>query len=319
MREAATQRNQDAQAVRRALLANPMSDVKEVATITGLKENRCYQILGWLMEKEEVVRVKLGRAYGARFRYWLVAEGVLNVSATRRGIPWPVAETGIKRQIKRLPMLEAFNDLAPRFWAHDGVDTSQWVLLDPGPFQESFKFTPELRMVNYSLMREGEIHAVATYHHGAWVAIMWVGNLVTHHKVRDKAALAIKQLGDQYQPAAWLIVGYDRLAARLAAECWPADIPVLAVSVDGFVERRMRPQAFSSALEDQAEAARLGKPERVARWLDKNNKAMLALNSFSEYRLFRVLGEIHDPKPGQLKRGFTDSYRASVRKLRPPG
>ena len=323
MREAAKKGNRDVQDVRRALLTNPVSDVKEVATITGLQENRCYRILESLEKKEEVVRVKLGRAYGARFRYWLAAEGVLNVSATRRGIPWPVSETGIKRQIKRLPMLEACNDLAPRFWAHDGVDTSQWVLLDPGPFEELFKFTPELRMVRYSLMREGEIHAVATYHHGAWVAIIWVGNMHTYHNVRDKAALAIKQIGDQYQPAAWLIVGYDRLAARLGAECWPADVPVLAVSVDGFVERRMRPCAFSRPLEDQAEATRLGKPERVRWRLDKNNKnhdqAMVALNALSEYRLFRVLGEIHDPKPGQLKRGLTDSYRASVRKLKAAG
>ena len=125
------------------------------------------------------------------------------------------------------------------------------------------------------------------------------------------------QLQGQYTPTAWVLVGYDRLAARLAADCWPADQAVLAVSVDGYVERRMSPADFTQPLMEQEEPRRLGEPERVVEWLrEDDNQAMLALNGYANYSMLRVIGAWQDPAPRQLKRAFGDTYRAEVRALK---
>ena len=317
----AEKHGRDKRDVRRALWHMPLLDVKEMRIMTGLSENQCWKLLTELMAEKRVLRAKLGRSKGKRFRYWLSAQGVLDV-ADEMGwrIPWQVTEMGIKWLVRRLHMLEAFYALAPRFWAHDGVRGNGWELQHPGPFQYSVKVTPDHKMVEFRWIREGEIHAVVIYEDDVWAALIWVGSMITEHKVREKAALAVEQLQGEYTPAAWAIVGYDRLAARQAADVWPTN-RVMAVSEwEGRVERRMTPGSCSRPLREKAEPAKLGSPERVVGWLDKRNKrhdaAMVALNGELNYRVFRFIAEWQGPTPRKLKYVFGELYRAAVREMK---
>ena len=310
-------REQDKRSICRCLWKTPVADVREISVMTSIAQNRVYQLLKELEDDEVAVHAALGRAYGVRFRHWLTEEGVLGVKdLTQCPIPWPTSEDGISLQVSRLPMVEACHDLMPRLWAHKGVDTGRWAFRQPGPFQQLIQCTPELRMLELIWRRAGDIDAVVLYEQGVWVAVVWVGSMMTEHMLKRKASRAMAQLQGKHTPTAWVLVGYDRLAARLAADCWPAD-HVLAISVDGYVERRMSPGSFTSPLMEQEEPRRLGKPERVVEWLHKeDNQAMLALNGYAIYSMFRIIGALQDPTPRQLKRAFGDTYRAEVRALK---
>ena len=314
-------REQDKRSICRSLWKSPLADVREISVKTGIAQNRVYQLLKELEDDEVAVHATLGRAYGAQFRHWLTEEGVLGVKdLTQCPIPWPSSEDGIKLQVSRLPMVEACHRLMPRLWAHKGVDTGRWAFSQPGPFQQLIQCTPELRMVDLIWKRKGDIDAVVLYERDVWVAFVWVGSMMTEHMLKRKASRAMAQLQGHYMPTAWVLVGYERLAARLAADCWPADQAVLAVSVDGYVERRMSPADFTQPLMEQEEPKRLGKPERVVEWLrEDDNQAMLALNGYANYSMLRIIGEWQDPAPRQLKDALGETYRAEVRALKKAG
>ena len=306
--------------VRSALWQMPLLDVKEMAAVTGLAENRCSKLLKDLISEKQVLRATLGRSKGARHRYWLSRTGVEDVAKeTGRPIPWQVTESGLRWLVRRLPMLEEFYALAPKLWSHQGVRIGGRVLLDPGPFEEMVEITGDHKLFNFRWLREGEIHAVVEYQGGVWVAMVWKGSMITEHRLKEKAARAIEQLGGKYIPAGWVIVGHDRLAAWQAGEFWPAD-NVLAVAADGRVERWMRPGDFSWPLKERDVAARLGNPDQLVGWLDKKNpkhdRAMVALNSPLNYRIFRFIAEWHDVTPWELEASFGESYRAGLRELR---
>ena len=322
-------REEDKRLILRYLYKNPLSSVDDLSCATGIKQNRCHKLLAELAgdEKEDdepekddksVVHATLGRAYNARLRYWMTAKSVCEVrDLTGCPIPWVSSEDGIKLKVSRLPMVEAANQVLPRLWAHQGVDRGRWVFKKPGPFRQLIQCTAELRIVDLLWRRKGDIDAVVLYEQGVWVVFVWVGSMMTEHMLKRKASRAMAQLQGQYTPTAWVLVGYDRLVARLAADCWPADQAVLAVSVDGYVERRMSPSDFTQPLMEQEEPRRLGEPERVVEWLrEDDNQAMLALNGYANYSMFRIIGAWQDPTPRQLKRAFGDTYRAEVRALK---
>ena len=300
--------------VERALWKRPLMDVKETSVFTDLTESRCSKLLKELRTERRVVRAGLGRGRRKRYRYWLTRKGVLGVAeATGWRIPWQVTETGIKRLIRRLPMVEEFYRLAPILWFQKGVHLGNPIYLTPDPDADPVEFTEELKMIDFWWMRDGEVHAVAQYENGAWVALIWVGSMVTEHKLREKAALAVKQLGDFYTPAAWVMVGYDRLAAWQAAEFWPGH-HVFALSADGHVERDMTPGPFTLPLREHNEPAHWGNPERVVSWL-RRNRDMTALNAELHYRIFRYIAEWHGPMPSQLWVRFGELSRAVARAL----
>lgn len=294
----------------------PLLDVKEMAAIIGFSENYCYELLSVLRDRKLVVRTTMGRAKGQRYRHWLTREGVLKVAdETGEPIPWHLSETGIKWLVRRLPLVEAFYGLVSRLWSMEGVRVDRPVRLLDG--RGTIAFDPHLRMFKFSWVREGGIHAVVQYENTAWIALVWVGNMITEHNLKEKGQLAVQQLDERYTPSAWVIVGYDRLAAQQAAEFWPG-ANVLAVSADGRLERKMEPGPFSEPLWERAQPANLGRPQRVAAWLDRN-QAMLALNEPTAYAIFRFIAEWHGPTPSQLKWRFGESYRAALRKLRKAG
>ena len=304
----------------------PLLEPKEMKCITGFSENRCYRLLRELSERGLVIREAMGRSRGTRFRYWLKAKGVLLVAEeTRCPIPWQVTETGVGWLIRRLPMVEAFYALAPELMRHEGVKVDLPVILttDPDGSGTTTEFTPEMKMYDFCWMSKDEIHAVVRFENQAWFPLVWVGSMVPEHQLIEKGKIAVQQLAGRFEPAGWAIVGFDRLAASLAAEFWPAD-NVLAVSTDGHIERKMHPGAFTSTvLMEEAKPARLGRPENVANWWRKTSNQykpeMEALNSPLTYAIFRFIAEFYGPTPAQLERRFGTSYRAAVRALKAAG
>ncbi len=304
----------------------PLLEPKEMERITGFSENRCYKVLRELSKRRLVIREAMGRSGGKRFRYWLTRKGVLLVAEeTRCPIAWQVTETGVGWLIRRLPMVEAFYALAPKLMRHEGVKVDLPVILttDPDGSGTTTEFTPEMKIYDFCWMSEGEIHAVVRFENKAWFPLVWVGSMVPEHQLIEKGKIAVQRLDARFEPAGWAIVGFDRLAASLAAEFWPAD-NVLAVSTDGHIERKMHPGAFTStALREEAKPARLGRPENVANWWRKTSNQykpeMVALNSKLNYSVFRFIAEWQGPTPAQLERRFGTSYRAAVRALKAAG
>ena len=315
------QLEQDMRQIRRILWTMPLLSLYELAKISGLSQNRCHRILTRLRKKKKplVARVSLGRRVGVRQRWFLTASGVETVAhETGLPIPWQVTETGLKWLVRRLDMLEAFYQLAPELWGHEGVRIGAPVYLTPDPDEEPVEFTPDLQMRDFCWIRDGEIHAVVRYQTGAWVALVWVGSMISEHTLRNKGALAIKQLEGGFQPAGWVLVGYDRLAAAQADEFWPAS-NVLSVTPDGHVEREMRPGPFTWPLRETAVPAALGRPERIIAWVNRENSPMGALKSDLNCRVFRFIAEMYGPTVNHLKQKFGEAYRAAVRALKRAG
>ena len=108
------------------------------------------------------------------------------------------------------------------------------------------QFNPDSNPTAFRWMREGPIDAVVKHGTGlSWLAFVWIGNMVTENKIREKADQAMEQLQGRYTPAAWVIVCYDRLAALHAAEIWPGE-HVLVMTIDGHVERAATPGPCTS-------------------------------------------------------------------------
>ena len=282
---------QDKNVVRHVLWVMPLLSIKEMAAVIALSEHRCWLLLDQLMEEKQVRRAALNRraALGgrrvARYRYWLSTRAVREMARAKRGpLPWQVTASGLRWLVRRLPMVEAFYALAPGLWSHPGMDIARPVVAEPGPFEELIRIDPDHKSVTFRWVRRGQIHAIVQYQHGIWVCMVWVGSMVTEHKLKERGAQAVAELGDKCQPAGWVIVGHDRLVAWQGGKFWPAE-NVMAVDVNGRVERRMRPGDFDYAPDEPAVAARLGDPDKLVGWLDKkckdHNKAMVALNTLS--------------------------------------
>lgn len=316
----------DLRLLRCALWMMPLLAVKEMERITEIDENRCYQLLGELIERSLVTRTTIGRAGGKRYRYWLTSKGVdLVAKETRSTITWQVTERGVGWLMRRLPMVEAFYALVPGLLAHDGVRIGSRVMVvdESGEELQWIDFTPDLMVFEFHWMQSGEIHAVVRYENGAWFCLVWVGSMVTEHMLREKARLAGDQLDGKFQACGWIILGFDDLAARLATEFWTGH-DVLAMSSDGHVVREMRPGIFTwSFLGEEAIPARLGRPENLVNWLDKKSNQykveMEVLNEPLNYAMFRFIGEWYGPTPAHLRKRFGESYRAAVRALQRAG
>ena len=314
---------QDKRVILHLLWVMPLLSVKEMAVVLALSEHRCWLVLDELMKEQRVRRAVLGRRRGARYRYWLSSRTVREVALEEgQPIPWQVTESGLRQLVRRLPMLEEFYALAPGLWSHAGVKADCWIVSASSPFEDRVMVARDQKLFTFRWVREGQIHAIVEYQDSIWVAMVWVGSTLTEHRVKERGARAVQEIGARCVPAGWVLVGHDRLAACQAARFWPAD-NVLAVDVHGRVERRMRPGDFGLTPRQPTEDAKLGNPDALVRWLDRNNsnhsRAMIALNAPLNYRVFRFIAEWHDATPGQLEWHFGDSCRAAIRELRAAG
>ena len=303
----ASKRERDKQKVLKLLWTIPLADVHTLANHAELEKNRCYRLLTDTAGDKQVAHATLGRGSDVRSLFWLSRRGVLDVEKlTGWKIPWQVSETSIGWQVRRLNISDAIYPLLPQVMGCLGLDMKQ--------------FNPDSNPTAFRWMREGPIDAVVKHGTGlSWLAFVWIGNMVTENKLKEKVQLAMEQLQGRYTPAAWVIVCYDRLAALHAAEIWPGE-HVLVVTIDGHVERAATPGPCTSPPEEEDTAVRLGRPERVVNWLDKEHKshkpAMLAINGRLKYQAIRLAGEFPGWVPGQLAAALGESYRAAVRPMK---
>ena len=321
--DARAARELDMRVVRWLLWMMPLIEPNEMASVTGLGANWFYQLLSALREEGLVVRASMGRALGKRYRYWLTTKGVCRVAAeTGSPIAWQVTEAGVGWLMRQLPMVEQFYALAPTLMSCAGVtaERATWEEIYAG--RDVRDFTPDLQMREFSWCGKGVIHAVATYENDAWFPLVWVGSMATEHQLREKAKSAMRQLHGGSKPAGWVTVGFDRLAAKLAAEVWPAD-NVLAVATDGHVERAMRPGSCTPPPSAAVAPQRLGRPDNLTNWWNMRSKQyrpeLAALNGPMAYAIFRFIAEWCGATPAQLERRFGPSSRAAVRALRKAG
>ena len=307
----ASKRERDKQKVLKLLWTMPLADVHTLANCAELEKNRCYRLLTDTAGDKQVAHATLGRGRDVRSLFWLSRRGVLDVEKlTGWKIPWQVSETSIGWQVRRLNISDAIYPLLPQVMGCLGLDMKQ--------------FNPDSNPTAFRWMREGPIDAVVKHGTGlSWLAFVWIGNMVTENKIREKADQAMEQLQGRYTPAAWVIVCYDRLAGLAGSGdlAWRAR--------PGHDHRR--PCGASSDPRAMHVATRGGR-HYSAGWAGrsawsigwtKNNKshkpAMLALNGRLKYQAFRLGGEFPGWVSGQLPAALGESYRAAVRPMREAG
>ena len=311
-------RDRDRAAVRRSLWEMPLQSAADLAATTGLSSGRVYQVLKHLRRHGLATRASLGRIGGVRHRWWLTRQGVLRTAdELGRRIPWQVTEKGLRWLVRRLPALEAFYKVAPRLFSHPDVLTPQTFYRTPDPDEDPTIFTESLRMIEFQWMRDGEIHAVAHYENGAWVPLVWVG-AISGTAVRQKAEAARGQMDDGLEPAGWVIICEDGLAATQASGAWTDD-NTLVLYDSGETLLKMRPALFSwRPLRSISLAGDPGAPEGIVPWLQQDG-TMLALNGYRTYRLIRFIAEWPGVTPKQLTVWFPETCRALLRSLRRAG
>lgn len=304
--DALRDRADDKIAIRRYLFKNAWPSAEDISRQIGLTENRAYRLVAELEAEGRLVHATLGRLLGARRRYLNTRRSILEIrDLTGCPIPWLAAEVGAQLQAKRLPAVEAFNHVMPKLWSLPGVDLGR----------------PDLQITDVVWRRGGAIDAVALYEAGVWAAFVWIGGMLTEHAVRLKASRAIAQLQGQYSPTAWALVGYDGLSAKLAADWWPPELPVLAIAMrDDHIERRPSPGVWTPPPLEQERPARLGWPEEVRQWLaEDENRALTALNRPECYRMLRIMGEAYELDPHQMEAQFGPAYRGPTGALKKAG
>ena len=300
----------------------PLISISQLEVATGFTNNRVHRLLIGLIHEGLVVRCTLSGGRRKQERWWLASAGVTSLRQARGfPIPWQVTEPGIMKLITRMAVVEALYDLALGIWAHEGVIADHPVHEMPDLGSGPTFLNTDLELTEFIWYGEGEVDAVAVYTNGAWLAMAWAGPETTYHQLLTRAGKSSQtpgatwhpQLGRRLTPAGWAIVCADRLSAAQAGEAWPDD-NVLAVTVDGHVEKSMRPGDFSLRIKQTPVDYDLGRPERAVRWAERD-PAVQGLNDRLAYAVFRFVAEWRAATPAQLKRRFGDRYGATVREL----
>ena len=223
-------------------------------------------------------------------------------------VPWQVSALGLRWAIRRLAMYEAFYAVIIQILQGEELVEFGGIIHEPDdPTAEPVRFARDVRIVHFQWLQRGPIDAVVRFANGAWMPMVWLGSTHTHHSVLAKARDAMRRLGTQ-RPVGWAIVGADRLATTLGAQAW-GDGPLLAVSADGFVERRMKPGPVSSSHpREQSSPARLGSPEAAFRWAE-GNRTIQGLNGAVQHEMLRYILDWTGATPRQLQTRFGGSAR----------
>ena len=287
----------------------PLLRQGEIAVISGIARDRVSKLLKVLAEDDLVAAGSLGRRGGVVKRYALTAAGARFVS-DQLGIPvsWQMSGLGLRWAIRRLAMYEAFYAVIRALLeGEELVEFGGIINEPPDPTAEPVRFSRDVRIVHFQWLQRGPIDAVVRFANGAWMPMVWLGSTHTHHSVLAKMQDAMRRLGTQ-RPVGWVIVGADRLATTLGAQAW-GDGPTLAVSADGFVERRMKPGPLSfSPPREQSSPARLGSPEGAFRWAE-GNRTIQGLNGAVQHEMLRYILDWTGATPRQLQTRFGGSAR----------
>ena len=292
----------------------PLMSQDEMAAIAGLPRDRITKYLKVLEKGDFLEAASLGRINGVVKRYVLAQDGVKFVM-DELGIPlaWQVTQGGLRWQIRRLPMYETFYGILAEFSAHPGVKFGAVIHEPDDPGEAPVVFSPDVWVIGFQWMRHGPVDAVVQFSNGAWLPLVWLGSTQTRHSVSNKAEAALRWLGE-LTPSGWVVAGYDRLAATLGAEAWGHG-EVLAVSADGWVERKMMPGPVSGHYPaERPSSATLDDPSDALRWAERN-WAVQGLNGALQYAVFRYILDWPAATPRQLRVRFGDSVRRAYGSL----
>lgn len=303
----------------RFLLMMPLLSVAEMVPATGLADSRCRRILDSLHADGFVTSTRAGRLHNVQTRSWLTTQGVmLAVRELGVDIPWQASENHIKWLFWRLPMVEIIYRLAPTLLAHPGVIGCGPVYNSPDPDEAPIWFPQDLRLEKLIWRRDPNVHAIAVFKNGAWMPITYLGLTTTFHQMLDYMDAWMKFLETPAEPgcappepAGWVCIGIDHLAAMHAAEVWANDRvwykdATLVATADGRVVNSMKPMPFGPPLREPRGPVNLGRPERVKRWVEQD-PVMKALNGKRAFRVFMFVAEWYGASQAQVEREVRDS------------
>ena len=305
----------------------PLLSLPELAAVSGLPYHRCRTRMLRMYDKGLVSKASLGMTLDSVDRWFLTTSGVHD-AVTRLGyaIEWQVSERGLKFLIQRLPMLEAFYQLALRLWGLDEKRRTAPIYRTADPDEEPLTFPHDLALSRFQWQRNPDIHAITEYENWAWAPWVWVGSMTTRTVLRNKLARGQATVGtdphsgNPRSPAAVVLVGADFLAGVIASNRWKGD-HVLALTSKGRVLRSMQPQEFTQAYREDATTDDLGAPENIPDWV-KDDPIVSALNGKSRFALFDFVAQWPGGSIGQLQQRFGDSHRHTserLQKLAEPG
>ena len=291
----------------------PLLSALEMAAVTGLSESSCRRRFTELHSRGLITGSRLGRTLNIQQRWWLTTIGV-QVVADEFGfqIAWQVAEVGLKWLIRRLPMVESYYRVAPTLWAHPAVLPVNPIYSYHDPDFPPIAFPSDLRLVGFTWLRESAISAMAVYEGDAWVPFTWAGLTTTWHEMGRTTDLWLEALevpvgsgNEVFDPAAWVVIAYDRLSASHVMEFWPFPGTMVATA-DGRMATSMKPGAFTVPLQDHSKPASLGRPERVKSWVE-NHPVMTALNGQPGFAVAMAVAEWYSITNEQLEQQVGES------------
>ena len=163
------------------------------------------------------------------------------------------------------------------------------------------------------------IDAVAQYD-WRWFCVLWAGPEWTYHRLGHRARDATslwKKAGPDFeipiQPAGWMVICADVLAAAHAAHWWTGD-DVLVETVDGHYERPMTMTGSVSPCPTPTAISDPGHPERAARWRERD-KPLAALEHELCFRVFLFIAGLRGGRLDQLQRLFGHRCARAVKEL----
>ena len=270
------------------------------------------------MEHNGLVRgTKMGATRPKQNRYVLTENGV---SHFREGVKeepsWYNCQLGVRDLAARLPMVEQAYSVLPKLLGPD-----RHLLLDG--LREGY--IP--RLVRFTWLRSGSLHAIVEFEEGLWFVLVWVGQWSSVKALRDKWNDRLGEL-DQYRcdsmsgsyvdrdanPSAWVIVAQDLWAAQMGIEEVAPDESCdrKLVFVDGRDLSRTRVLVPSEDRVTEITYPReIGKPERTVERLEQL-ASMAAANGKGRHSVFNVVSEYHGCTAAQIRRYLGDSIDDEV-------
>lgn len=291
----------------------PLLSLPELETVSGLTYNRCHRLMKDLARQGKVTSVRLGMTLELRDRWFLTTSGVdFAMEGLGYSLEWSVSEAGLKRHIRRLPILETFYRLVSRLWSLHGIEGINPIYRSRDPDVEPLTFPAGLPLRRFQWQRDPDIHAISEYANEAWAPWVWVGPMTKGIMMEDKRKRGLAKFrepsrtGQIPSPAAWVVVGADLLSANQASGPWEED-NALVITANGVTLKSMRPEDFTEPRFEDARTADLGMLESIPAWVE-TDPAVSALNGKLNFGLFQFNAQWPGARVGQLHKRSTHSH-----------
>ena len=233
--------------------------------------------------------VRQGKTFSTQRRFFLDLKGLYRVRDYYRiPLEWQVTEEGVKRLAQRLRMVEAFYRVLPGLWRSAALEKTMSFYLDPDPESPPMNLDERMRLVRFQWVRQGPTHAVAWYQtwegREVWFPVHWYG---IHHNDKttgddlEDFVEGPKTSRDFWRPApasppGLIIVAIDALAAYRAKRLFLPTKHAAIVTPEGRILLSMKPSCPSGSVHATSDSpGRLGKPLRIAAWLETPQMAAM--------------------------------------------